>query len=377
MNILVAGDLFISDKYKNKKLFNDSVVNIFKSADFSIVNLEAPITNDLTNNKIIKTGPHLQSSEETIIPFLEELEVDLVTLANNHILDYGAAGISDTFKYLETNEINYVGAGVNLKVASEPFSFYSDGVKTAILNFAENEWSSADEKRAGANPLNVIDNIRQIKLAKTNNDKVICIIHGGHEYYNLPSPRIVKQYRFYVENGADAIVGHHPHCIGGYEIYKGAPILYSLGNFTFTLNSDSNNWYNGLLVLLHIKKDCNISIKITAICQDKETFKTKIVEGREKNRILEEVKNYSQIISDNSELETSWNNFIISNKQSYLNVFNPIQLFRNKYIISGLSKLKIDRIFQKKNYYKSILNMIRCEAHRDASVSSIDDFISK
>jgi len=58
---------------------------------------------------------------------------------------------------------------------------------------------------------------------------------------------MVKQYRFYAENGADAIVGHHTHCIGGYEIYKDVPIIYSLGNFLFTLPSKREEWYSGLL----------------------------------------------------------------------------------------------------------------------------------
>ena len=57
------------------------------------------------------------------------------------------------------------------------------------------------------------------------------IVHGGHECYNLPSPRMQKQYLFYADQGADIVVGHHTHCISGYEVYKGVPIYYSLGNF--------------------------------------------------------------------------------------------------------------------------------------------------
>src|SRR5690554_8220427 len=91
--------------------------------------------------------------------------------------------------------------------------------------------------------MNIIYNTNQIKEAKATHDKVIVIIHGGHEYYNLPSPRMQKQYRFYAEQGADIIISHHTHCISGKEVYKGVPIYYSLGNFLFTNTSSFEDWY--------------------------------------------------------------------------------------------------------------------------------------
>ena len=105
-----------------------------------------------------------------------------------------------------------------------------------IFNFCENEWSIAESDNPGANPMDIIDNANQIKYARELADYVIVIVHGGHEYYNLPSPRMQKQYRFYADQGADIVVGHHTHCISGNEVYKGVPIYYSLGNFIFTKN---------------------------------------------------------------------------------------------------------------------------------------------
>jgi len=234
MNTLIAGDFYIADNFQNQQMVDNSVEQLFSSADYRIVNLETPLTDNAPQNRIIKTGPHLQSNAETILPYLKQLKVDIVTLANNHIMDYGAKGLADTFHILHTNQIGYVGAGPNLQKAAKPFTIETDGMKIAILNFAENEWSIAEKSTPGASPLDIIENVHQIKAAKASTDKVICIIHGGHEYYHFPSPRMVKQYRFYVENGADAIVAHHTHCIGGYEIYNNAPIIYSLGNFLFT-----------------------------------------------------------------------------------------------------------------------------------------------
>ena len=98
-------------------------------------------------------------------------------------------------------------------------------MKIAILNFCENEWSIAEDDSPGANPMDIIDNTNHIREAKASHDKVIVIVHGGHEYYNLPSPRMQKQYRFYADQDADIVVGHNTHCISGSEMYKGVELL--------------------------------------------------------------------------------------------------------------------------------------------------------
>lgn len=197
---------------------------MFENTDFRIVNLEAPITPNYQHHKITKTGPHLRMSSNTVFPYLQQLNIDAVTMANNHILDYGEKGVTDTFCELNRQHIRYVGAGNNLSDAAKYLSIEKDGLKIAIINFCENEWSIAEEDTPGANPMDIIDNANQIREAKSTHDKVIVIVHGGHEYYNLPSPRMQKQYRFYADQGADIVVGHHTHCISGNEVYKGVPI---------------------------------------------------------------------------------------------------------------------------------------------------------
>jgi len=205
MRILISGDFYIADSFQNQPLIDQSVKQLFATADYRIINLEAPLTANTSKNRILKTGPHLRSAAETILPYLKQLKVNMVTLANNHVLDYGTIGLSDTFNNLQGNGIDYVGAGHNIQEATKQVTIEKGGMKIAILNFGENEWSIAGEDEPGANPLDIIDNVNQIKITKATHDKVICIIHGGHEYYHLPSPRMVKQYRFYAENGADAI----------------------------------------------------------------------------------------------------------------------------------------------------------------------------
>ena len=85
MKTLIAGDLFISESFKNKQLIDPSVEELFASAEYRILNLEAPITPNEPIHKILKTGPHLRTSGDTTMPYLKQLETDMVTLANNHI----------------------------------------------------------------------------------------------------------------------------------------------------------------------------------------------------------------------------------------------------------------------------------------------------
>lgn len=377
MNIIVAGDFFISDSFKNQQLIDNSVEKIFAAADYRIVNLEAPVTTNTPQNRILKTGPHLRSDAETLLPYLKQLKVEMVTLANNHILDYGTIGLSKTFSTLEENKINYVGAGNNLQEAAKQFTLEKNGMKIAVLNFAENEWSIAEEDKPGANPLDIIDNIKQIKTAKAIHDKVICIIHGGHEYYHLPSPRMVKQYRFYVENGADAVVGHHTHCIGGYEVYKDVPIIYSLGNFLFTLPSQMEEWYTGLLAILKVENKKPITFDLFPVSQETKTFSVALLNNAQKETVMNQIKEINTAISDEDLLQKKWDEFVIKKSNQYLNGLSPISAISNRYIRGGLNRLGIGKLLLSNNYLKLLLNLMRCEAHKDITSEIINKKLYK
>jgi hypothetical protein len=372
MKILIAGDLFVSDQFYNDNIIDKSVQDLFSKADYRIVNLEAPITDDRSENKIIKTGPHLRMSSDTIMPYLHQLKIDAVTMANNHILDYGNKGVTDTFKELVDHKIKYIGAGNDLTEAKKPLSLHKDGMKIAILNFCENEWSIAEDDSPGANPMDVIDNTNQIREAKASHDKVIVIVHGGHEYYNLPSPRMQKQYRFYVDNGADAIVGHHTHCISGNEVYKGVPIYYSLGNFLFTKNNINDEWYTGLILEVEITSE-GIDCQIHPVRQEKESFYLSLLEGEEKKEVFEQIENYSSIIADGKMLDSKWNEFIDRQSRMYLNYLSHLSYVKNRYLNAAIRRL-IGNMMNKKGA-SLYLNLVRCEAHRDLSEEVLKNYI--
>jgi hypothetical protein len=364
MKIIIAGDLFIADDFRSQDLIDKSVIDLFETADYKIVNLEAPITEDNPKNKIIKTGPHLRMSSNTIMPYLHHLKIDAVTMANNHILDYGYKGVKDTFKELVDHKIKYIGAGNDLTEAKKPLSLHKDGMKIAILNFCENEWSIAKEELPGANPMNLIDNSIQIREAKASHDKVIVIVHGGHEYYNLPSPRMQKQYRFYAEQGADIVVGHHTHCISGNEVHKGVPIYYSLGNFLFTSQSTIEDWYTGLVLEVNIEKG-NLTSQLHPLVQQKETFELSLLNGKKREDIMKRISKYNAIIADEEKLKSEWNNYVDTKYDVYLNYWSPFSFISNRYVRGVLNRLGIKGL-NKKGIVLA-LNLMRCEAHADMS----------
>jgi poly-gamma-glutamate synthesis protein (capsule biosynthesis protein) len=311
------------------------------------------------------------------VDILEKLNIHLVTLANNHIMDYGISGLKDTLLLCKNKSINYVGAGMSLEESQKTFIFEKEGIKVVLFNFAENEWANSEKNKPGANPLDIINNVRQIKQAKTNSNIIIVVIHGGNEYYHLPSPRMVKQYRFYAENGATVIIGHHQHCISGYEVYNGVPIFYSLGNFLFTIPSSFNSWYTGLILKLKISRDRKIEFSLHPIRQDHDTFAVKLLKGKEEENILKDIYEFNKIISDEEKLEKNWNDFIEQRYKEYINIFNPFSFIGNHYIRGGFFKLGCNRLFMSKNKYKQILNMIRCESHYDVLQGVIKKYIER
>jgi poly-gamma-glutamate synthesis protein (capsule biosynthesis protein) len=372
MNLLIGGDLFVSDRYRGNDLLDPALVARFAAADFRIINLEAPIIVGAKKQRILKTGPHLFTAKETILPLLTKLGVDLVTLANNHIMDLGLPGLRETLQCLDNAGIRTVGAGLDLEEAVRPFVFEKDGTAVAILNFGENEWASAEPGQAGANPLDVIANIEQIREAKKTSEFVIVIIHGGMEDYPYPTPRMVRQYRFYAENGASVVVGHHPHCLSGYEIHAGSPIFYSLGNFLFTLPSVYATWYTGLVLSLQIQKGQGVSWELIPIAQDKLGYNLTRLAGESLENVRGEIEEYARTIADEAALDRRWNEFLNDHGRYYLKTFNPVNAVPGSLIRRVLFRLRVDRLLTRKGHYAEILNTLRCESHAEAARQTIE-----
>lgn len=372
MKILFTGDLVVNQPYSSKQKLSAEVLQLFASSDLSIVNLEAPVTT--STSKIIKTGPHLKAYEESTLDVMKALNIHIAALANNHIKDYDEQGVLDTIRFCHENNIQPIGAGANGKEAADyPLLQTKEGT-IALINIAENEWASATHNSAGANGMNLIKDTRLIQQAKQECDFVFVVVHGGHEYYNLPSPRMQEQYRFYAEQGADLVVGHHTHCISGFEEHHGTPIFYSLGNFLFTKTNPNEEWYTGLVLEVQIKYG-KLSTKLHPITQAKETFALNLLPEQAKEAVLQRVQKYSKIIQTDGLLQTHWQEFVRKRSKTYSNYWSPKVFIKNKYISALLNKLSISLTNIKGlSYY---LNLMRCEAHHDLSQAVLEEKLHK
>lgn len=366
MRILITGDLVVSQQYSASEKIEADLVEYFAGSDLNIVNLEAPVTN--CESKIIKTGPHLKANRESTLDVFRHLNVSIAALANNHIKDYDEQGVLDTIAFCRDNNIDTMGAGKNYEEAAATKVVQTPEGSVAIINIAENEWASADEATGGANGMCLIKDTKKIQAARCQHDFVFVIVHGGHEYYNLPSPRMQKQYRFYVEQGADLVVGHHTHCIGGNEVYQGSPIFYSLGNFLFTNNSVYPDWYTGLVLEVDIS-DGKLRTSVKPVHQKPDTFELGFLEDcAEVNRRIDE---YSEIIQDQVRLEQAWREFVKQRERSYLGYWSAKVFIKNRYINALFNRLGFRLTTTRALSY--FLNLMRCEAHADLSRAVIKE----
>lgn len=364
VQILITGDFYGGKRIENlilrneySQIFND-FLPIIRKADIAITNLEAPVLNN--GQPIQKTGPAIKAVLETI-DAIQYAGFNLLTLANNHIMDYGEEGLQSTLKLCEEKDIATVGAGYNFEKAAQTYFKEVNGIIIAIINIAENEWSTTIGITPGAHPLNPVANYYKIKEAKGKADSVIVIVHGGHETYELPSPRMKETYHFFVDAGADAVVGHHTHCYSGYELYNEKPIFYSLGNFLFESAAQKfDSWHTGFAVLLSLSKAKNVSFELIPYRQSNPYVGVNLL--KDKQSFNDKIAKLNSIIQDDALLNKEFNSFVENQLSKTYNAFlepvsmKPLRLLQKIGFLPSMLNKKKKRLY---------LNLIRCEAHRD------------
>lgn len=361
MKILIAGDFCpryrVADKFEQGEYeyVLGEIKDIIVDADYSIVNLECPAIKG-GEVPIEKCGPNLQCSEKGI-EAVKWAGFDCVTLANNHFLDFGKEGVEHTLEICKKHGIETVGGGMNLQEASSILYKEIDGKILAIINCCEHEFSIATEETAGSNPLNPIKQYYAIKEAKEKADYVLVIVHGGHEQYQLPSPRMQETYRFFIDAGADAVVNHHQHCYSGYEVYKGKPIFYGIGNFCFDNINRHDIWNEGYMVFIFFNSN-NITFEKIPYVQCDDEAKVKLKEDVCYSKSIIEL---NTIIHDNKLLLNADKEYYKSCLRSVSSILEPIS---NKYIL-GIQRRGLLPSFLKKKKKLQLQNYILCESHRD------------
>ncbi|HQG78679.1 MAG TPA: CapA family protein [Bacteroidales bacterium] len=232
--IVFTGDIALSGIISNFSEADSAEklsISKFTDGGLAIINLEAPVAEeDAISNK--RNGVVLRSSLNAMESFLIHNRIAAVTLANNHSLDYGFEGIKETISILDSFNIPHTGAGY-LKEHLEPAIFKVEDTGYALLGYVHPDTNPFLEEGLSLNVYErerIIDSVRQSrKLA----DRVIVSLHWGRDYSKFPLPWQIEDAHIFIEAGADLVVGHHPHVIQPFEIYRGSYIFYSLGSTVF------------------------------------------------------------------------------------------------------------------------------------------------
>ena len=261
--IVIAGDLLPSEKNMKlfeegsaKAIFGEKITDLFSQSNFSIFNLEGPLTE--SSKAMEKTGPVIKASKGCIRG-IKGLGVKAVALANNHITDYQKDGYEDTVKLLDDNGIDYLGAGENSENIKKSISLSLGNRKICIYNVSEQFYNVPTASIPGANVYDEYVVCNDIKELKQSHDYLIVIYHGGTEEFPYPTPLLRQHFHRMADCGADFITAQHTHCIGCCENYNGAYLLYGQGNFLFARMKNKMT-RQGLISEIVFSED-NIQIK--------------------------------------------------------------------------------------------------------------------
>ena len=209
-----------------------------RKGDICVGNLETPLTRG--GREFLGKKFRFRARPETA-GALKRAGFSVLTLANNHTMDFGGEGLADTLRALEGAELLHAGAGANLAQARQEAVVTVRGKRVAFLAYS---LTYPEEFYAGAGrPGAAQGNIRWVSedIARTRRsaEYVVVSFHWGEELASFPKPYQRRAAHAAIDAGADLILGHHPHILQGIERYKGKSILYSLGNFVFGSNSSS------------------------------------------------------------------------------------------------------------------------------------------
>lgn len=242
--LVFAGDVYVSrhaaanyDREGIEGVVSQGLTAEMNQADLCMVNEEFPFGT---------VGTPMEDKQYTfqVNPFyvslFEDMGVDIVSLANNHVLDYGLDCLKETFETLEQTGIDYVGAGNTKEEASAlktyEFSGETYGILSASRVIPVPEWNIENRQPGVFTTYDETALVEKIRQAKETCDYVIVYVHWGVEHTTQLEDHQTYLAHAYVDAGADLVIGSHSHNLQGIENYKGSLIFYSLGNYIFNMN---------------------------------------------------------------------------------------------------------------------------------------------
>ena len=266
---------------RGMEALGDDLKALMLSCDIVFANLECTLPGTGT----VPTEPRVVSTEEQISS-LKKAGIGIVTLANNHMFDALDEGFERVAELLSQLNIEFCGAGRNAREAFQPAILESNGIRTAFIGVADKATGAnrfASDNASGIARLETEKIAEIVSSLKERVHHVIVSPHWGEERFQVPSPEQRRQARSFVEAGASMVLGHHPHVLQGMEIYKGAPIVYSLGgllaNTVHYSNGDRLVWdrleRTGCLFLADLDENSVRNVRQIETFDDGETVRLK------------------------------------------------------------------------------------------------------
>ena len=306
----------------------------------------------------MKSGPRLGVPSSTI-EVLKKVGFNIVTLANNHFFDQGQKGVENTLCACDELSIKVIGGGYSLFEARKPLLLEKEGRRIAFINACEHEFSIANNDHGGSNPLDLINLQEDIARVRKEVDYVVLILHGGIEHYHYPTPRMKRWYRHFVDMGANAVINHHQHCVNGYEVYKGAPIFYGLGNFYFPWDEvqiKHESWNYGYAVKLVLDEQINFEI-----IPYKQTSESVIL--RDLSVFNKEVDILNLPIQDDYLLQQKFDDFIIDHENAIK--MDLLPTFMNHRLLAAFARRGwLGKLYKGKHVFL-LKNKLTCESHHE------------
>jgi hypothetical protein len=259
-----------------------AVLPLLRRSRIVLANLEGPLAREAEKRE----RNHSYRVNPKTVKALVRAGINVVTLANNHLLDCGREGVLETLEALAKSGVVAIGAGPNNQAAHAPAILQAGPYRVGLLGYYWNRRTSARAKLAGSAMDPAEDLAADIGGLRKQVDRVVVTFHWGVPYVREPSPEDRVKARLAIDCGADLVIGHHPHIIQSFEVYRNRPIFFSVGNFAF---GSGNSRGESLLLAVRFEQD-RTTIQVYPVYvknrDPRVNYQPKILRGAGAARIL-------------------------------------------------------------------------------------------
>ncbi len=254
----IGFDRYMYGKWEDEELLSKDILSFLHSADHVIANVEGPVAPIEQNTTKDGVQQLLHTIEPDAVKVLNKMQADIWNICNNHIMDAGEYGIRSTLEIAKENNVQTIGAGMNIDEARKPVMLDEAGGIGMFGVGYQRACRKADTDKPGCYSWSDLEGIQNtINEIKSKCRWCIVVAHAGEEFTPLPSPYTRERYHKYLEMGADIVVSHHPHVPMNYESVGDKVIFYSLGNFIFDTDYQRSQFNTelGLIVKINFTED--------------------------------------------------------------------------------------------------------------------------